>query len=77
MRSRVLLVAGDIDLRARIARELQSSGFAVELASDDKRALRLVGECNFLAAIVALGSIAADLPMMQALCDAAPNHRAR
>jgi predicted ATPase/DNA-binding response OmpR family regulator/class 3 adenylate cyclase len=72
MRPRVLLVARDIDLRARIARELQSSGLAVELASDDKRALRLGGECNFLAAVVALGSIGSDLPMILALRDAVP-----
>ena len=34
MRQRVLLVAAELDLRARFARELQSSGYAVELASD-------------------------------------------
>ena len=56
MRPLVLIVAANIDLRARIARQLQTSGFAVELASDDGRALRLVSERNFLAAIVALGS---------------------
>ena len=42
----VLIVAANIDLRARIARQLQTWGFAVELASDDGRALRLVGECE-------------------------------
>jgi hypothetical protein len=41
MRQRVLLVAAELDLRARFARELQSSGYAVELASDVKGALRL------------------------------------
>jgi hypothetical protein len=59
-----LVVAANIDLRARIARQLQASGFAVELASDDKRARRLAGERDFLAGIVAFGSIAADLPII-------------
>ena len=44
MRHRVLLVAGELDLRVRFARELQSSGYAVELASDMKRALRLAAK---------------------------------
>ena len=56
---------------ARIARELQSSGFAVELASDDERALRLAAESNFLAAIVALGAFAT--PTVLSLSDAAPS----
>jgi class 3 adenylate cyclase/DNA-binding response OmpR family regulator len=72
MRPCVLVVAADIDSRARIARQLHASGFAVEIASDDGRALRLAGERNFLSAVVAVGSISADLPMMQALRDAMP-----
>jgi class 3 adenylate cyclase/DNA-binding response OmpR family regulator/predicted ATPase len=68
MRQRVLLLVADIDLRAGIARELQSSGFAVELASDDERALGLAAESNFLAAIVALGVCAA--PTVLSLSDA-------
>ena len=68
MRQRVLLLVADLDLRAGIARELQSSGFAVELASDDERALRLAAESNFLAAIVALGVCAA--PTVLSLSDA-------
>ena len=71
MRPRVLLLAADIDLRARIARELQSSGFAVELASDDERALKLAAESNFQKAIVALGADAANLPTVLSLNDAA------
>jgi class 3 adenylate cyclase/DNA-binding response OmpR family regulator/predicted ATPase len=69
MRPRVLLVAADIELRARIARELQSSGFAVELASDDERARLLAAEGNFLAAIVALGAGAANLPTALSLSE--------
>jgi class 3 adenylate cyclase/DNA-binding response OmpR family regulator/predicted ATPase len=71
MRPRILLLAADIDLRARIARELQSSGFAVELASDDERALKLAAEGSFLTAIVALGAGAAILPTVRSLSDAA------
>jgi DNA-binding response OmpR family regulator len=72
MRLSLLLVAGDIDLRARIARALQSSGFALELAGDDKRALELASERSFLAAIVALGSIRTNPQTLRALCDALP-----
>jgi hypothetical protein len=69
MRPRVLVVAADIDLRARIARGLQSFGLAIELASDDERALRLAAEHNFLAAIVGIGSGPVKLPTMLALRD--------
>ena len=68
---RVLLLAEDVDLRARIARELHSSGFAVELASDDERALELAAKSSFLKAIVALGAGAANLPTALSLSDAA------
>jgi class 3 adenylate cyclase/DNA-binding response OmpR family regulator/predicted ATPase len=71
MRPRVLVLAADIDLRARIARELQSSGFAVELASDDERALKLAAEGNLQKAIVALGADAANLPTVLSLNAAA------
>jgi class 3 adenylate cyclase/DNA-binding response OmpR family regulator/predicted ATPase len=71
MRPRVLLLAEDVDLRARIARELHSSGFAVELASDDERALELAAKSSFLKAIVALGAGAANLPTALSLSDAA------
>jgi class 3 adenylate cyclase/DNA-binding response OmpR family regulator/predicted ATPase len=72
MRPSLLLVAAHIDLRARIARALQSSGFALELAGDDKRALALASERSFLAAIVALGSIRTHPQTLQALRDALP-----
>ena len=54
-RHRVLLVAGELALRARFARELQSSGYTVELASDMKRALTLAADDHFRVAIVAPG----------------------
>ena len=55
MRHRVLLVAGELELRARFARELHASGYAVELASDMKRAHRLAADDHFRVAVVAPG----------------------
>ena len=72
MRHRVLLVAGELDLRARFARELHSSGYAVELASDMKRALRLAADNHFRVAIVAPGPSPASLAMILTLRDAVP-----
>jgi DNA-binding response OmpR family regulator len=72
MRTRVLLVAAELDLRARFARELQSSGYAVELASDMKRALRLAAEDHFRIAVVAPGPSPASLAMILALRDTVP-----
>ena len=71
-RHRVLLAAGELDLRARFARELQSSGYAVELASDMKRALRLAADDHFRVAIVAPGTGSADLAMILELRDTVP-----
>jgi DNA-binding response OmpR family regulator len=71
-RHRVLLAAGELDLRARFARELQSSGYAVELASDMKRALRLAADDHFRVAIVAPGTGSANLAMMLELRDTVP-----
>jgi hypothetical protein len=47
LRQRVLLIAAELDLRARVARSLISSGYAIELVSDDKRALALARADNF------------------------------
>jgi DNA-binding response OmpR family regulator/class 3 adenylate cyclase len=69
---RVLLVVSDLDLRAKMARTLQSSGYAVELATDTKRALKLAWDTNLQVAIVAPGSYPADLAMMLELRDAVP-----
>jgi DNA-binding response OmpR family regulator len=65
LRHRVLLVAGDLDLRARFARELQSSGYTVELASDMKRALTLAADDHFRVAIVAPGPSLAMVPALR------------
>jgi DNA-binding response OmpR family regulator len=72
LRQRVLLVAGELDLRARFARELQSFGYAVELASDMKRALRLTADEHFRVAIVAPGPNLASLGMVLALRGTVP-----
>src|SRR5262249_15626022 len=69
LRQRVLLVAAEVDLRARVARSLISSGYAIELASDDKRALALARADNFLAAIVALGARPGSVAMLGELRD--------
>jgi class 3 adenylate cyclase/DNA-binding response OmpR family regulator/predicted ATPase len=52
---RVLVVAKQIALRARIARALQSAGHAVELAENQKRALKLAAGKQIEAAIVVDG----------------------
>jgi DNA-binding response OmpR family regulator len=72
MRKRVLLVASELELRARFARKLQSSGYAVELACHEQRALRLAADCNFHVAIVASAPSLASLAMIQQLCDRVP-----
>jgi CheY-like chemotaxis protein len=52
MRRSVLVVAQQIEQRARIARMLRSAGYAVELAEGQKRALELVSAKQIEAAIV-------------------------
>ena len=61
MRRRILVVAQQIELRARIARLLQSAGYAVELAECEKRALELAAGGQIEAAIVVLSSDLAGL----------------
>ena len=53
---RILVIADDVAERAAIARTLQSAGYLVELAEAAKRALRLVKDRKFEAAIVALSA---------------------
>src|SRR5262249_8197677 len=52
MRKRALVAAHQIELRARIARVLHLAGYAVELAENRKRALKLAAGEDFEAAIV-------------------------
>src|SRR6516164_2155531 len=72
MRKRVLLVATEVELRARFARRLQSSGYAVELACNEQRAVKLAADCKIHVAIVAPGPSPASLAMIQQLCDRVP-----
>jgi class 3 adenylate cyclase/DNA-binding response OmpR family regulator/predicted ATPase len=57
----ILVVAQQIELRARIARVLQSAGYAVELAESRKRALELAAGGQIEAAIVVPSSDLAGL----------------
>src|SRR5215469_16001031 len=72
MRKPVLLVATEVELRARFARRLQASGYAVELACNEQRAFMLAAEHNFDVAIVAAEPSADSLAMIQQLCDRVP-----
>src|SRR5215472_5339188 len=73
MRKRVLLVSSEIELRARFACGLRSAGYAVELACDEKRALKLAADDNFPVAIVAPGPSCASLAVLQQLCERVPD----
>ena len=68
----VLVVAQEMDLRAKIARGLHSYGYSVELASDECRALRLASRQRINAAIVAPGSSLAGLAMARKVCAIVP-----
>src|SRR5262245_38426379 len=65
MQKHVLIAAEEIDLRARIARVLQSAGYRVELAENTKRALNLALNHKFNVALVApsqaIGSVLEEL----------------
>src|SRR5262245_30217538 len=67
MRKNVLVVAQQIQLRARIARVLHSAGYGAELAGNQKRALELAARKDIQAAIVVQSRDLADLG--QQLCD--------
>src|SRR5580704_1557692 len=56
MKSRVLVVAQDTALRARIARLLQPAGFVVELSASEKRALELSANDVINAAIIVISA---------------------
>jgi DNA-binding response OmpR family regulator/class 3 adenylate cyclase len=61
MRRCILVVAQQIEPRARIARVLQSAGYAVELAESQKRALELAAGGQIEAAIIVLSTDLASL----------------
>src|SRR5215467_1517443 len=66
----VLVVAQQIELRARIARVLQSAGYAVELAESEKRALKVASGGQIESAIVVPSTDLAGLE--RELCDKVP-----
>jgi TolB-like protein/DNA-binding response OmpR family regulator len=72
VRKRVLVVAKELALRAKIARILQPAGYAVELAAGEKRALQLAADGKIDAAIVVPGPGLAGLPIARELRDAVP-----
>jgi DNA-binding response OmpR family regulator/tetratricopeptide (TPR) repeat protein len=57
-RQRALIVVDEVDVRARIARALQSIGWSVELIEDEKRALQLASKERFSLGIVSAGTAA-------------------
>src|SRR5262245_53920568 len=61
MRRCILIVAQQVELRARIARVLQLAGYAVELAESQKRALELAAGGQIEAAIIVLSTDLASL----------------
>jgi len=61
VRKSVLVVAQQIQLRARIARLLHSAGYSAELADNQKRALKLAARKEIQAAIVVQSRDLADL----------------
>src|SRR5438132_5413565 len=61
VRKNVLVVAQQIELRARIARVLHSAGYGAELAENAKRALELAARKDIQAAIVVHSTDLADL----------------
>jgi len=70
MRKCILVVAQQIELRARIARVLQSAGYAVELAESEKRALKVASGGQIESAIVVPSTDLAGLE--RELCDKVP-----
>src|SRR5262249_58849915 len=61
LRRRILVVAQQIELRARMARVLRAAGNGIELAESQKRALAVVTEGQIEAAIVVLSTDLAGL----------------
>ncbi len=59
MRTRILLVAGDVALRARLARVLKGAGYGVELAENAGHASR-IGSVGFAVAVVSPDGMGAE-----------------
>jgi TolB-like protein/DNA-binding response OmpR family regulator/Tfp pilus assembly protein PilF len=71
-KKQVLVVAHQLELRAKIAGVLQPAGYAVELAGDEKRALHLTAGGGIEAAIVVSRSGSVDLKLAQELHETVP-----
>jgi DNA-binding response OmpR family regulator/class 3 adenylate cyclase/predicted ATPase len=67
MRRTVLIVAQDQDLRGQMARALQLAGYAVELAAEEKRTLKLVADGNIDMAILVVGADRAAVALAKQL----------
>jgi DNA-binding response OmpR family regulator len=72
MVKRILVVAEQVPLRARIAQALQAGGYAVELAADEARAHKLAGGKGIEAAIVAQGPSVAAVTIARDLIESVP-----
>lgn len=72
MKKRVLVVARETALRARIARVLQPAGYSIELAAGEKRALELIAREQINTAIVVSSAGAESLAFVRQLADRAP-----
>jgi DNA-binding response OmpR family regulator/class 3 adenylate cyclase len=72
LRKRVLVVAEETALRAKIACLLQRAGYVIELANNQKRALKLASSGTVNAAIVAPGSRPAGTALVQELAERVP-----
>ena len=72
MKKHVLVVAHQLELRAKIGGLLQSAGYAVDLAADEKRALHLAADAAIEAAVVVPSSGSVDWKLAQQLHDTVP-----
>jgi DNA-binding response OmpR family regulator/class 3 adenylate cyclase/predicted ATPase len=72
MRKRVLVVAQELAVRARIARTVHSAGYTVEIAPSRKRVFKLVADENIEAAIMVMDSGPAATTLARELRAAIP-----
>jgi TolB-like protein/DNA-binding response OmpR family regulator/Tfp pilus assembly protein PilF len=72
MKKHVLVVAHQLELRAKIGGLLQSAGYTVDLAADEKRALHLAADAAIEAAVVVPSSGSVDWKLAQQLHDTVP-----
>jgi DNA-binding response OmpR family regulator/class 3 adenylate cyclase/predicted ATPase len=73
MKKLVLVVAQETAFRARLARLLQPAGYAVELAANEKRALKLTANEVIDTAIIVTGAGLAGIAFARQVSDRIPN----